>query len=95
MTCETPCFGMTHQQGKDCECATNASRAALGLPPLHQQDGGHRVNGGISFPMQPGDGMREDEPLYTPESVSEPMPLVIWIATAIAAIACLAVMVWH
>lgn len=38
MTCSTPCRAHTHQQGDGCLCDTNASRAALGMRPLSDEE---------------------------------------------------------
>jgi hypothetical protein len=40
------------REGRDCPNSTNASRAALGLPPLHERDGGHSVSGALVFPLK-------------------------------------------
>lgn len=51
-------------QGRACALCLNASRAALALAPLHTGDGGHSVNGGLSFPIEPD---QPDEPIASPE----------------------------
>jgi hypothetical protein len=70
MSCKSPRHN--GKQGRECDCATNASRAALGLSPLsmrrvpglHTEEGGHSVNGGVSFPME-----LDDKPLSDPYDV--------------------------
>jgi hypothetical protein len=67
MSCASP--NHNANQGRACDCSTNASRAALGLSPLsmhrvpglHTEEGGHQVNGGVSFPME-----LDDKPVADP-----------------------------
>src|SRR5690242_3070996 len=89
--CTVSCFNHTHNQGKGCLCDTNASRAAIGLAPLHTKEGGHVYRDGLSFPMQPGEGMEQDEPLYSCDSVMELLPSwVAWLFVVAAAV-CMAI----
>lgn len=67
MTC---CTGNCNQ-GRACPTPRHATRTKFGLPPLHQQDGGHEVIGAKSFPIEREE---DDEPLYTPASVTKPLP---------------------
>lgn len=55
-------------QGRNCPQCLNASRAAIGLAPLHQKDGGHEYRDGVVFPL-------EDGPQEEPEE-GRPVPAV-------------------
>lgn len=67
-------------QGRDCP-----SR----IPGVHTQDGGHQVNGGISFPIG------GDEPVYTSESCQRVTAWVLFAAILAAAIAAAAAVVFR
>lgn len=76
-TCNDDC-----RQGRDCPYAVDASRAAIGLAPLHQQDGGHYFHDGIAFPIG------YDQPLETPESAAERAAFVGWVLFSATVIVC-------
>jgi hypothetical protein len=65
------------REGRDCPNSTNASRAALGLPPLHERDGGHSVSGALVFPLK----LDCDETMprrFRTQSVPSPLRRLLW-----------------
>jgi hypothetical protein len=71
------CSTCNCNEGRQCAGSLAASRAALGLPPLHQMDGGHEVRHGIAWPIE------RDTPIETPESAARKGTACILFAIAI------------
>jgi hypothetical protein len=76
------CSTCNCNEGRQCAGSLAASRAALGLPPLHQMDGGHEVRHGIAWPIE-----RDTAP-ESPESAAHKALAVACILFAIVVITC-------